>query len=166
MPEGFEVEIHGFDRLIEKICKVSGMAEDVFVPAKAPTFSDGRELHSAPAILNVAPLVALPATLLRYRTGLKKTEELDQFHDRYAWWQGTIKAGFLWIIGDPSEIEKKLIKKCSSSPDAIALTNETVMEHWDVFSELANNAIAKVFVETHNLPCGNIGVSFREAPAC
>jgi len=164
VPEGFEVEIHGFDRLIEKICKVSGVAEDVFAPAKTPTFSDGRELHSEPAILNVAPLVALPANLLRYRTGLKKTEELDQFHDRYAWWQGTIKDGFLWIIGDPGEIEKKLIKKCSSSPEAIALTNETVMEHWDVFSELANNAIAKVFVGTHNLRVWKYKRFFFEKP--
>ena len=164
LPEGFEVEIHGFDRVIEKICTITGVAKDVFVPTKAPTFSDSRELHSQPAILNLAPLVGLPARLLRYRTELKKTEELDQFRNRYTWWQGTVRDGFLWIIGDRAEIDKKLIKKSSSAPEEIPLTNEAVMEHWDVFSELANNAIVKVFLDTHNLRVWKYNRFFFEKP--
>ena len=164
VPEGFEVEIHGFDRLIEKISKVTGVANDVFVPVKPPTFSDLREMHSEPAILNAAPLVSLPSTLLRYRTDLKKTAELEPFRDQYAWWQGTINDGFLWIIGDPGEIDKKLIKKCSSTPDAISLTNDSVMEYWNVFSELANNAIARVFLETHRLRVWKHNRFFFEKP--
>jgi hypothetical protein len=162
--EGFEVEIHGYDKLIEKICTSTGVAKDVFVPAKAPMFSDGRELHSEPAILNVAPLVGLPANILRFRTGLKKTEDLMQFHDKHAWWQGTVRDGYLWLIANPGELPKKLVQKCSASPETIGLTNESVMEHWDVFAELANNAIAKVFLDTHNLRVWKWNRFFFEKP--
>src|SRR5262249_13115474 len=98
------------------------------------------------------------------RTGLKKTEELDEFRDKYAWWQGTIRDGFLWLIGDPSELPKKLREKCSATPEPFALTNESVMEHWDIFAELANNAITKVLQETHNLRSWKRDRFFFEKP--
>jgi hypothetical protein len=110
-------------------------------------------------------MMAMPANLLCLRTGLRTAEELEPFRDKYSWWQGTIKDGSLWLIGDPAELPKPLLEKCSATPDRIPLTYERAMQCWDIFSELTNRAIEKVLRESHSLRTWTRGRFFFEKPA-
>jgi hypothetical protein len=162
--QGFEVEIHGFDKLIERLCLRAGVATEIFTPTAAPTFADERELPSAPAILNAATAINLPAELLRFRTGLKRPEDLDAFRDKYAWWQATVRDGFLWLIGNPEELPRPLVEKCSAKPEAIPLTNTSALENWDVFAELANAGLRRFLLDVHRLRSWKRDRYFFEKP--
>jgi hypothetical protein len=162
--QGFEVEIHGFDKLVQRLSERTGLATDLFAPAAVPTFSDERELPSEPAILNAATATRLPDQMFRYRTGLRGPEELEAFHDEYAWWQATIRDGFLWLIGNPDELPAALREKCTARPEPVALDNATALDHWDIFAELANAALRKSLFDVHNLRCWKKERFFFEKP--
>jgi len=151
--QGFEVEIHGFDRLILDLCKTLRFGFSEFEEAAPKVFASAREIASEPAVLNVSALQRLPDRAFCYRTGLKRTSELAQYRDEHSWWQATVREGRLWLIGDPDEIPSGLADCCSASPDGVPLNDDVLRdtEMWNIFSELANKALDHVLRQDHAL---------------
>ncbi len=162
--QGFEVEVHGFDKLIERLCHRLGVATNLYTPTRAPTFADEREMPTSPAILNAAMILRLPDQILRYRTGIKLEDDIQTFRDEHSWWQGTLSDGFLWVIGNPEELPAALLEKCSTTPEPIALTNDSALQHWDVFAELAGAGLRKFLLDVHRLRCWKRERFFFEKP--
>jgi hypothetical protein len=162
--QGFEVEVHGFDKLIERLCHRLGVATDLYTPTLTPTFSDEREMPTRPAILNAAMVIRLPDQILRYRTGIKQAEELASFRDTHSWWQATLADGFLCVLGNPEELPAALLEKCSTNPESIQLTNESALQHWAVFAELAHAGLRKALLDIHRLRCWKRDRFFFDKP--
>jgi SIR2-like domain len=153
VPQGFEVEIHGFDKLIERLCRRTATATSFFAPTTVPTFADARELRSQQAILNAAAVVRLPQRMFRYRTEFKDTKQIEKFRNKNSFWQATIRDGFLWLMGNPDDLSKTLRNKCSAKPVSISLNDASVMEHWHIFAELANSGIRRFLHGVLELRC-------------
>ena len=120
--QGFDVEVHGFDRLIHDLCKVTGVGFQMFAESPPPGFAAIRAVAAEPAVLNIAPLQQLPERLLCYRTEIKNRREIKDYRTEDSWWQATVKEGHLWLIGNPDELPQDLLDRCSASPEVAPIT--------------------------------------------
>ncbi len=140
--QGFTVEVYGFDHLVEALCEKLSVGADVFQIAKAGSeLATSGKLLPDQAVLNLAPAMGLPGKLLKYRTSLKSTDDLGNFRSTTDYWQATVKDGYLWVLGDPSEMPGTLRDACSLTPSEISLAGAMNEEVWNIFAELANKAL-------------------------
>lgn len=139
--QGFTVEVFGFDKLIEALCKKAGLAAGIFDVASPPVelVPRGRVLPDR-AVLNATPAERLPEFLPRFRTKLQGDDDLRPFRDRYAYWQARVKDGYLWLLGNPDELPEKLRKSCSLEPEQRPL-KDADRETWNMFADLSNRAL-------------------------
>jgi NAD-dependent SIR2 family protein deacetylase len=162
--QGFEVEVHGFDKLIERLCHRVAVAGELYAPTRLPAFSDEREIATNPAILNAAMIMRFPDQILSYRTGIKDPDDLERFRDKHSWWQAALDDGFLYVLGNPEELPSTLLEKCSANPEPIQLTNESASGHWSVFAKLANAGLRKFLLDVHRLRYWKYDRFFFEKP--
>ena len=164
--QGIEVPIHGFDRLVIDLAKAYGVSATRFQKV-APEFRiDAPEISSPPAVLNIALAERLPAALLKFRTSLKRRDDIKEFRDDYSRWQATVQDGHLWLIGNVEELPDSLREKCSLSPETIPLTFEALSdsELWNIFAELSNKALDQALRIDHQLLTWKGGRYFFSKP--
>ena len=151
--QGFEVEVHGFDRLIQDLCKLTGVGFQMFEESPPPGFTATRTVGAEQAVLNIGSLQQLPERLLCYRTGIKNRREIEAYRTQDSWWQATVKEGHLWLIGNPDELPQDLLDRCSASPEVTPITLATLadQEVWNIFAELANNGLGRSLQRDCNL---------------
>ena len=151
--QGFEVEVHGFDRLIQDLCKLTGVGLQMFEESPPPGFAAVQAVAAEPAVLNIASLQRLPERLLCYRTGIKNRREIEDYRTEDSWWQATVKEGHLWLIGNPDELPQDLRDRCSESPEVTPITLAALadQEVWNVFAELVNKGLGKSLESDCNL---------------
>lgn len=151
--QGIEVEIHGFDQLMFEVAKAFGIDTAPFDSQPPGLLVDAREVSATPAVLNVALVERLPAKILKFRTGLKRRDDVREFQDDLTWWQATVHDGHLWLIGDIDELPDKLLQKCSASPEPVDLSFEALsdVELWNIFAELSNKALDRLLEGEHQL---------------
>jgi hypothetical protein len=153
--QGMIIEIHGFDRLMLDLARAFGHTVLQQPIIGSGLSSDGREIASESAVLNISEIDQMPTAMLKIRTGLKSRRDVDSYRDEYSWWQATIDDGFLWLIGDLSDLPDSLRSKCSDTIETIPLTHESLSNplQWNIFSELSNKALNRTLLLDHQLRC-------------
>lgn len=151
--QGFTVSISGFDQVIEAVCERHTIGLDEFRLTRPTEPSQTGDAAPLAAALNLSLFESLPEKMLRYRTGLKRRDDLKAFIDEHCWWQGTVHDGELWLIGDPTELPASLLQAISATPKEIPLNARTLEEplNWNIFRELANKALTATLIREHSL---------------